>query len=335
MTRSSESKPDECLRRGEIHLGDLARALATLQCHNDAQVRAIAACLGFGLAAPRTRPPVEVYNPSAQPRLPSAERQWEQPPRVPIPPMPAPPPTLPKDLLESRLQPLPDLAPAALDPDWLDGDPTLLDESDALPCAREPLFPERTSRHIISAALGTLRAGDAIDVPRLTAALARREPLRDLPRRLEPTLERGCQLLLDYSATMVPFWDDLTALIGQVGAVVGSAETQVFSFDARPTDALRWWPEGRSDAWSPAGRPVLAASDLGIQHRGGQAVPDPGWNALGKRCAAAGVPLLILIPWPKRHWPRALAGPPELIHWSPATSAGLIRRRLHPSSAAR
>ncbi len=49
--------------RGEIHLGDLARALASLHWENDEQARAIAACLGFGLqAAPKPGPPTEIYD---------------------------------------------------------------------------------------------------------------------------------------------------------------------------------------------------------------------------------------------------------------------------------
>ncbi|MGH8581652.1 MAG: hypothetical protein ACREWG_02460, partial [Gammaproteobacteria bacterium] len=50
-------------KRGAIHLGDLTRALATLEWQDDEQVRMIAACLGFGLhSAPAPRPPKEIYD---------------------------------------------------------------------------------------------------------------------------------------------------------------------------------------------------------------------------------------------------------------------------------
>jgi len=336
VTQGRDKHATDRPRRGEIHLGDLARALGSLGWRTHEQAEAIAACLGFGLGpAPREQEPVEVYNPAAQPRRPPVSHQRAQAPApVAPPPMPQPPPPLPAHSLPSRLQPLPNLAPAEPDPDWLDGDASLLDQTDASPCARQTLFPEPASRHIFAAAVASWRAGDAVDVPRLIEAVARRQPLRALPRRAEPTLARGCQLLLDYSPAMVPFWDDLTDLIGQVGAVAGFAETRVYSFDTRPGEAVHWRPDGRTEPWKPASRPVLAASDLGIQG-GTRATPHPGWSELAERCAAAGVPLLILIPWPESFWPKALGGRPELIHWSPGTSAGLIRRRLAAADAKR
>jgi hypothetical protein len=126
---------------------------------------------------------------------------------------------------------------------------------------------------------------------------------------------------------MVPFWDDLTGLIDQVAAVVGAEQTRVYSFDGHPDEARSWLPNRRQRPWTPADRPVLAATDLGLQH-GTSARPDPGWDRLGRRCADAGLPLMILIPWPERHWPRRLTGRPALIHWSPATSAALVQGRL-------
>jgi hypothetical protein len=321
-------------RRGDIHLGDLARALGKLDWQDPAQAETIAACLGFGLGpdsdpAQHRQAPREAYNPAVQPAPAEVDRQPSttatKPVPVPMPPTPPAPPPLPAKRLTSELQALEPLAPAQPDPDWLGGDPQLLDPGDALPCAREPLFADAASRHIFSAALATRRSGTDIDLPRLIAAITRREPLRALPRRSEPTLEQGCQLLLDYSATMVPFWDDLTDLVRQLGAVVGN--TRVYSFDRRPTDALHWLPDGRREPWEPADRPVLVAGDLGIQS-GGRRSPDPDWDQLARRCDAAGVPLLVLVPWPEPYWPKTLAGRPILIHWSPATSAGWVSRCL-------
>jgi hypothetical protein len=344
MTQHKRQPTGTAADRGEVHLGDLARALADLPWQDQAQARAIAASLGFGLGAgaggvQRSSRPTEVYNPTAQPRHRDPARR--EPPPIPVPPLPPELPPLPADALPCRLRALDERAPAGPDPDWLGLDDAAPDPAldpfariDALPCAREPLFPHRTARHILSAALALTRTGDAIDETRLAAALidalARREPLRALPRRCERTLARGCDLLLDYSAGMVPFWDDLTGLIDQVSAVVGAEQTRVYSFDARPDEALRWLPSGRRLPWTPADRPVLAATDLGLQH-GTAARPDPGWDRLGRRCAAAGLPLLILLPSPEHHWPPRLAGRPALIHWSPATSAALVQTRLRAS----
>ena len=61
---TSRKKKGE-MQRGEIHLGDLIRALGTLHCQDHQHARAIAGCLGFGLAAPDvqpTRPTPMVYD---------------------------------------------------------------------------------------------------------------------------------------------------------------------------------------------------------------------------------------------------------------------------------
>lgn len=320
-------------RRGEIHLGDLARALGVLGWEDEAQVQAIARCLGFGLEAERAgKPPAEIYDHQEYAPESLKRREKHRPRPVYVPPTIEPPPKLPANLLPCKLKGPADPAPTATELSWSDADEHLLDESDEPPCARETLFTELTSRHIVSAALVTLRGGRQIDIPRLVSAVARRETVRALPRLTEPTLDRGCQLLLDYSATMIPFWADLKELITQVGDVVGPASTRVYSFDTRPTEAVIWTPEGKREPWSPDGRPVLAASDLGIRDDGSGSIarvePDRTWNALAERCADSGSPLLVLIPWPQAWWPMALAGEPELIHWSPGTTAGMIRQKI-------
>ncbi len=322
-------------RRGDIHLGDLTRALGSLDWQGEAQAAAIAASLGFGLdfglgAQPVRKPPVEIYERPRQRTKPATRPSPRRAPPVSMPLPPETPPVLPANVVPSYQEELPELAPAAPDADWPEADEHRLDPAFERSCARETLFPERTSRHIVAAALATRRSGEQIDVARLIAAAARRHVLRELPRQPEPTLARGCQLLLDHSATMVPFWQDLTDLIDQVGAVVGAANVRDYRFDTRPTQAARWTPTGRREPWEPDGRPVLAASDLGIQGAGAESAarvePDPAWNLLAERCAGAASPLLILVPWPEHRWPKTLAGQPELIHWSPHTTVGMIRR---------
>jgi len=316
--------------RGEIHLGDLARALAALKWENDDQAKAIAACLGFALhTSPKPKPPVEIYD---RQRYPSGERTPEQPPPerpLFVPPAPEAVPPLPANHLAGRIQPLPERAPAAPDDSaWLQEGDALYSAEEQTAVARQPLFLERTSRHIVSAALGTLRSGAEIDEAKLISAICRREPIPELPRRPEATLELGCQLLLDYSASMVPFWEDLNGLIGQVGEVMGEGNTRVYSFDTRPTEAVCWTPEGEREPWQPEGRPVLAATDFGIQGRSGRAQPDSAWRIFAERCRQAGVPLVILVPWPRARWPLDLGGCPELVHWNAHTSASTIRKKI-------
>jgi len=105
---------------GDIHLGDLARALGSLHWRDPAQAEVIAACLGFGLApdsAP-ARPrqaPREVYNRSVPPSPAEVERQptTTAPTPVPIPPTPLAPPPLPRRLSENGLSYCANAGPAS------------------------------------------------------------------------------------------------------------------------------------------------------------------------------------------------------------------------------
>jgi hypothetical protein len=316
-------------KRGEIHLGDLARALASLDWRDDEQAKAIGACLGFGIESPpSTRPRTEIYDRRRYPRRATGPEPPPTQPRVPLPEV-EPPPALPANLRRSSLYALSERVPAVPeDIDWLEREDALYSERKETCVARQTLFPERTNRHILSAALATLRSGAEIDVPRLIAAICRQEVVADLPRRSESTLERGCQLLLDYSSTMVPFWEDLSGLIGQVADVVGAANTPAFSFETRPTEAIRWTRQGGREPWQPDGRPVLAATDFGIQGTSDRAEPDPAWRTLTERCAGERIPLIVLIPWPEARWPLDIGGRPELVHWSPHTSAAMIMQKV-------
>lgn len=314
--------------RGEIHLGDLARALAELPWQDPTQVAAIARCLGFGLEPKPAMAPTSprrvhdrqgVTPPTGTQRSPAEERP------IFMPPAPPRPISLPEGTLPVRLIRRPGLAPPNTEPsDWL-AEGTRAFPADPEPAlSRATLLPERTARHVLSAALATFRSGEAVHVPCLIDAICRRQILLDLPRRMERTLVQGCQLLLDYSSSMVPFWEDLSSLAGQVQQVIGDHSTRVYSFDSRPTLARRWTSAGEPEPWIPDGRPVLAATDLGIQ--GPAPVgPDPDWNDFAARCAAAGSMLYLLIPWPEERWPRTFPANATLIPWGPHTTAGMVR----------
>ncbi len=315
--------------RGEIHLGELARALQGLPWTDQSQAAAIADCLGFGLTAHpstfATAASHKVYDRRASPGQLQAETPVTREPPVLLPPVPPRPVPLPEGSLPSRLVPLDALAPPHQDsPNWLDERFATFPPEPEPELARATLLPERTARHVLSAALTTSRASGGIDLARLIVAICRQEPLHELPRRREMTLDQGCQLLLDYSSSMIPFWEDLKKLTDQVRQVVGEQVTRVYSFDTQPTQARSWTPAGEPLPWTPDGRPVLAATDLGIQGRS-LAEPSPDWTTLAAACAKAGSALILLIAWPAERWPRAFPANATLVHWGPRTTAGMIR----------
>ena len=312
--------------RGQIQLGDLARALGTLNWRDDAEAQAIAACLGFGLR-PKAEPPpqTEIYDRQRYPERPTAEPRPSTPKGFSLPPMPEPPVALPRQRLQSRLKSLGRLVRSeSRSADSLPGLPALYDAEEYAMVGRARLFPEAVSRHIVSSALATLRHGSEIDMRALVGEICRLRPVRRIPRLPESTLERGCHLLLDYSPSMVPFWEDLTGLIGQVSDVVGRDNVNVFSFSEQPTEAVQWTAAGERLPWQPDKRPLLVATDFGIPLQTDHSGVHPSWHDLIDRCRQDLSPLLILIPWSRDHWPQGLGAYPELIHWSPDTTAGQI-----------
>lgn len=329
-------KEDRPRKRGEIQLGDLARALERLAPRDETQAVAIAAHLGFGLRpgqhpAEQRELQRERFDRASELAPPAASKP-SGPPPVYTPPTPTPPLELPRATLPSRLVTLDQLAPAPpAAPDWLDQPDDDFAQEPQPALARMPLIPDAASRAILSVALATQRRGREVDVATLVRRICRRESVPDLPRQLEATLERGCQLLLDYSASMVPWWEDLASLKAQVRWVVGEETTQTYSFDRDPTAAGRWTASMERETWCPDGRPVLVATDLGIQGREGYAQPPTGWEEAVDLCARHGSPLVLFIPWPKHRWPRNFgigASALTLVPWSPQTSAAMVRHGI-------
>jgi hypothetical protein len=318
--------------RGQIQLGDLARALGLLNWRDDGEARAIAACLGFGLeAVAPVRPAKRIYDrqTEAAPE-PAPGPAAAKPQGLRLPPAPEVPLPLPRHTLAAKLIPIDSLQPSeAVERGWLGETPGVeepgrFEADETLAVVRAPLFPDAAGRHILSAALATLREGRDIDIARLLDSVCRLDPLRMLPRLAEATRDRGCDLLLDYGPSMVPYWDDLTALARQVADVVGRESVTVFSFNEGPSNAAQWTPAGEREPWQVGERPVLVATDFGVSLRSADVDIDPSWQQLAADCRQAGVPLMILNPWSPAHWPQRLGAYAELIHWSPTTTAAQV-----------
>ncbi|HRD90185.1 MAG TPA: hypothetical protein PK752_18295 [Accumulibacter sp.] len=334
MATSRKEKGE--MQRGEIHLGDLIRALGTLHCQDHEHARAIAGCLGFGLAAPEvqpTRPTPMVYDRSrlsAQPKAePAAVRRPEgfDAPATRQPKIDLPAQTLKSTLNAVEVLPAADLAGAAA---WLASDYQRLDPTPGVSPPRRTLIPAETARGVFTAALATRCHGDRLDVDRLVRRVVEGRLPPRLPRLHAATLARGCQLLLDFGGSMLPWWEDLRELAKQLAAVLGEGRVSVFDFDSSPGQAGRWLPgKDQQQRWRPEpGRPILAATDFGIQGLPPRSRPDAGWKELIEDCRAQGCPLIVLVPWSPEYWPTTLGPDAELVHWNPRTSAAMLSRQI-------
>ncbi len=324
---------DDGQPKGEIQFADLIKALGGLPWHGEHQAQAIAGCLGFGLAAPNMqqyKAGTTIYGPD-KPGTQSTPAPTSKSPPLAMPPAPPLPVTLPAHVLNATLTALPHLAPAHANQgaDWLAEDYQVLQPETGLSPARLALLPDTRARGVFSAALATLRAGDELDIAELVRRVCQGHIPPRLPRLPAATLAHGCQLLLDFSDTMQPWWDDLRGLARQIAQVVGGDTVSVFDFDQNPGAATQWLANGEERAWHPEpGRPILVATDFGIRGTPSTRPIPAWWSDFVEHCAKRGSPLLILIPWSHTYWPEGLGPYPDLMHWHPHTSAAMVRRKL-------
>ncbi|MGH8548684.1 MAG: hypothetical protein ACRERU_08835 [Methylococcales bacterium] len=326
--------PERNRGRQEIHLGDLLRAFARLRCDTPEQIKSLAWCLGF--AVDETAKPealAEIYATHRYPDQSAAKAEQRGSTRkFQVSPQPEPRVDLPDFEVPSSLEEVGiRTPPAPAQTEIPESDYPILDRNTGIPAlARAALFTENTSRGLFSAALGTLRPGHEIDLACLIKSLVCAKALYRMPRLSSATLALGCQLLLDYRSSMVPYFEDLASLPDEIAQVTPRDKIETFRFEGDPSAVRQWTKDFERHAWNPDKRPVLVATDFGIQGRGGHAETPAEWPPFIERCRKNGSPLLVLIPWPKDRWPVGLGSYPELIHWSPDTAAAMIRHKIGP-----
>jgi hypothetical protein len=306
-------------------LADWLSAVDLLKPAADEGLEAIARLLGFRLrgtgeavaAAPRRMPA------TAQPLEESGPPMTDQPG----------PESKPRRRLESVL--IPGNASRNPAPQWL-ATARHLETTDAAhlrpAIPLEPLFPNHTSRAILSGALATPSGVGPLHMAKLIELLSRAELIREIPRFSIPTLVRGVQLLIDRGEAMQPFAADQATLRAALASVVGRDRTAVLYFDSSPvwgagTGPKDEWPDYKTPA---PGTPVVVLTDLGIAHPPGVAglagVSD--WCEFAQTLARAGCPLLALVPYPRERWPAPLAKIMTIVQWDRSTTAAVVRRAV-------
>lgn len=326
MTQRTPNKTD-------IGLSDLLIALADLPWQTEAHKMAIFHALGFAWQDSKPEAidassPRQIFDPNRYQHRPTIKPASNTPPGFSPPPPPRAPVELPQLILNSHLKAL-DAVPDEA-PEWLNQDNVLLaDEKPQVKALRANLFPDLTHRGILSAGLRVQKQGKDVDIPRLIKHVTKGQIPKIVPTRTEVTLERGCQLLLDYSDSMVPFWQDLTALADQVQNVLGKERVKIYEFDQDPTVAQCWDNPLAAESWHVDNtRPVLVATDLGINGSGLRWPIGPNWCRFINLCSQKRIPLIVLIPWNSEYWPDIPSSHPILVHWNPHTTATMIKKRV-------
>lgn len=323
-------------KRGEMSLADLLKALHDLPCKTQDQTEAVFHALGFNwqnsqpTAITKDRKK-EVYDRNRyRPKLIKPQKPINDTPTFSAPPAPELPIELPKKIVAGNLKPLSaddneNIAKAP--PIWLEKQGfQLLSETELAEIPpRESLFPTQTHRGILSAALTVKKTGQDININALISEVVKGRIPKTLPLNTRGTLEMGCQLLLDYNDSMVPFWEDLTALAGQIENLIGRKRVQIYEFDQNPNMAQYWATSTKPETWqAQPGRPVIVTTNLNITGRRRPTTADSHWKKFINQCEKSHIPLLLLIPWQESYWPTNLGNHPIMIHWNPATTATML-----------
>lgn len=319
-------------RRGEVGLGDLALALATLNIATDAHLRGLGRCLGLGgLSLGSVGTPKAAADPRWRHRRPPRPAPEPKAPAS-VPPLPPAPPGPPAEYLEIGMEPLsPARSSDAPRPD-APGQPAPVAAKVAAP-PREPLFPRRTAPGVLGAAIATLQPGPRPDLDRLIAHLIGGRPFREIPRWPVPSRTRGVQVLLDRHEALTPFFADQIDLARAFERVAGSPRCEVFEFLEDPAAARACSVADPPPAWRPQpGRPVVVVTDFGLGDAAG-AVPRVSWRtwrrfaALLKRRRC---PLLAVVPRAPTEWPPWVERHFIALHWDPRTRAEHVRALVGP-----
>lgn len=205
-------------------------------------------------------------------------------------------------------------------------------EEGAPPPKYLPLFETMWSRAIITKMLSVKAADSLPDIQRLIEILSRNQPLKDVPRRLSPSLRKGAQVLIDRGPGMTPFIRDQIFLLEQLGQIVGEDRLDVWGFVGTPLRRAfsRDVPASTSYRLPPEGTPILLLTDLGIAAPPFETeVATPmEWARFARYARTAGGPLLALTPYPRRRWPRAVRESMTVIQWDFRTSVLSVQKAL-------
>ena len=313
---------------------DLMRALHRLSPTDEGTHLAIGRVLGFGLdgdsdglsanAAQTSRTPAREVNPPRSPR----RRREAQPPK---------PDHHPEKSLDFTITEVATSTPRT--PEWVTNEgesialPLAKDEQHLAPPAIQPLFRPIWERSILATLFANYEYRGGMDVTKVVDQLSRGKVITSLPRLPVPTLAKGVQLLVDRSAGMLPFQEDLKQILKSIRRLMGGYALQVLRFSAAPMRAagkgspFTWTPY--EDDWlPPRGTSVICLTDLGIGRPPGPDTPAaPGeWLAFQALLRRHGCSLAVITPYKAERWPAQLRDALDIVHWDDEVHIAAVKR---------
>jgi hypothetical protein len=185
----------------------------------------------------------------------------------------------------------------------------------------EPLLAPRQAPAVLATLCSTMRPTGRIDIGPVVEHMARRRPIRRLPRHARPTLARGVRVSADAGEGLKAFLQDRQQVVSALKLLIGEALVEVGWF---LDDPLGESHPGKAPA---PGTPVLLLTDLGIGGGGARRRwPKPDHlRELSRQLAAQDSPVLALVPYPPDQWPPGLSNSIGMVFWDRRTTVSDVR----------
>jgi len=311
--------------RPVISSGDVVRAFAVLKRASDTERRIIAELLGFTLRDPVAQAPISKPPPPTHAAPPPAGKGADvrPQPRATATELPKAPDTGTGVTVAG-----PAIRDAGSIP-WTSAPGDFAAPESRANIAVAPLFEPRWTRAILSTALAGKGATGSLNLPEIVSAVAKRRPLRSLPRLPGGIIAPRVDLLLDVGESMMPFAGDQTALVAAVRTVVGADSVRHLKFVGSPlrgagTDDDEVWPDY---AFPATGTHVLLLTDFGIGRPPAGFTPagNDEWRRFALALRKRQVGCTAFVPYPAARWPLEARRHFKIVQWDRATTAGNVK----------
>lgn len=195
----------------------------------------------------------------------------------------------------------------------------------------EPLLASRQAPAVLAALCSTIRLTGRIDARPVVEYIARRQPMRRLPRHTRPTLARGVRVSADAGEGLKAFLHDRQQIVTALKLLIGEGLVEVGWFLDDP------FGESHPTKAAAPGTPVLLLTDLGIGGGGARRRwPKPDHlREFSRQLAARGSPTLALVPYPADRWPPGMSNSITMVFWDRQTTVSDVRAARRLSRAKR
>ncbi|MGE5341989.1 MAG: formylglycine-generating enzyme family protein [Candidatus Omnitrophota bacterium] len=193
-----------------------------------------------------------------------------------------------------------------------------------------PLVPWSRLWPFIRGVLGIHHDTRQIDIERVIDHVTKCQPLARLPRRRRKGWASHCQLILDFSERLLPFWQDQADLYFHIKHLRGKSGLTVLAAENGPYGEFRYWdsgPYGSSEGYRlpEPGTPILVIGDLGLLDA--RQNERESWFSFGKHLRKAGFYPVALCMSPRRLWDADMADTWRMMCWDRGES---LPRFDHP-----